>query len=59
MLSSSDFSFPESRSMSIISAVKTLVIEPILKPVLAVGGPLLGSAQSKNYFYINIQPRQP
>lgn len=44
MLSSIDFSFPVSRSMSIISEVNTLVMEPILNPVLAVGGPLEGSA---------------
>ena len=43
MFSSRDLSFPESRSMSVISAVKTLVMEPIRKPVFTVGGPLAGS----------------
>ena len=46
MFSSRDFSLPESRSMSVINAVNTLVIEPILNPVLAVGGPLSGSIQN-------------
>ena len=44
MFSSIDVSSPASRSMSIIREVNTLVIEPILNPVLAVGGPLEGSA---------------
>ena len=43
MLSSRDLSSPESRSISDMRAVNTLVIEPILNPVSAVGGPLVGS----------------
>ena len=43
MFSSRDLSSPESRSMSAMMAVNSLVIEPILNPVSPVGGPLVGS----------------
>ena len=46
-LSSSDLSLPESRNMSVMRAVKTFVMEPILKPVPPPGGPLPGSGECK------------